>query len=64
MLYRQQSRTFPLVLIFGGIGFALYFVYEAIFATAPEPILEFAISCIVAVIGWQELQATQEHNEW
>ena len=61
-MYRQQSRTFPLVLIFGGIGFALYFLGDAIFG-GTEPILEFAIACIVAAIGWQELQATAEFNE-
>ena len=61
-MHRQQSRTFPLVLIFGGLAFALYFLGEYI-ASGTEPVLEFVISCIVAVIGWQELQATAEFNK-
>lgn len=64
---KKQSNALPLALLVGGGLGALYCAYQAFEMfirgdlAGESPIL-FACFCLVAVIGWQELRATQFHE--
>lgn len=58
----QHRNTFPLVLLFGGLGCALYFAGLFI-TTEDEYAIEFALSAFIAVIGWLEIKAEIQHRE-
>lgn len=52
----QSRNTFPLLLLFGGLGCALYFA--GLFITSEdEYAVEFALSSFIAIIGWLEIKA-------
>ena len=59
----KQSTAFPILLLGSGIGAALYCAVQAITERSTDYGILFAIACVVAAIGWQELAATQQHNE-
>lgn len=59
----KQSNLFPLVLLFGGLGFALYYSYVAMVDPTAEYALQFALASLVGVLGWRELGSCEEFNE-
>lgn len=63
----MSRNAVPIALVVFGVIGALYFAQQSIelfisgdFA-GEQPIL-FAIACLVAVIGWNELRATDAHE--
>lgn len=63
----MRQNLVPLALLFGGVFAALYFAYDALelFISgdlAGEQTVLFAIACLVAVIGWNELATTDLHE--
>lgn len=63
MTFEKQSYAFPLFLLFGGLGAALFIAWLAAFDPSVEYCLAFAVACIVAAIGYVEKNATTEFND-
>jgi hypothetical protein len=55
----KQNNAVPLALLIAGLVGALYCAYMCVFETETY-VIAFAIACIVAVLGWHELIATDE----
>lgn len=53
----KQVNLVPLALLIGGLSGALYCAYMSVIE-AETYVIAFAIACIVAVLGWHELIAT------
>jgi len=58
----MRQNLVPLIFLLGGACAALAYAYLWIFASDERPI-QFAIACLVAVLGWRELTATDELYE-
>jgi hypothetical protein len=55
----KQVNLVPLALLIAGLLSALYCAYMTVFE-AETYVIAFAIACIVSVLGWHELIATDE----
>lgn len=58
-----MSTFLPISLITAGVGGAVFFGLQAFNDSFTENGVLFAIACIVACIGWQELRLTNDFNQ-
>lgn len=58
----MRQNLLPVLLLVGGVLAVVAYAYLWIFASDERPI-QFAIACLVAVLGWRELTATDELYE-
>lgn len=58
-----MSTFLPITLITAGVGGAVFCAFMAYLDSSKEYGILFAIACIVAAIGWQELCLTNDFNQ-